>query len=294
MYGIIDIGSNTMRLSCYRVVDKTLISVFHKKAMAGLAGYVDENKNLSQEGINKAIKTLEDFQKIVMCVGMDNLYVIATASFRNVENTKEIVAQIRERTGMEVQVLSGEEEAICDFNGARYNDRMDDGMVIDIGGGSTELVPFRGDHAKHAVSIPLGSLNLFSKYVEELFPDKSEELQIRARVRKELDKLDMEAKKEILGVGGSNRACLKLYNNYYKLDDSNRKMECEKIHTMLAAFCANNKMFMRRILKIVPDRIHTVIPGMLVLDEICSYYKCRSVKVTNWGVREGYLIEKVL
>lgn len=294
MYGIIDIGSNTMRLSCYRVVDRSLVTIFHKKSTAGLAGYVDENKNLSKEGIDKAIKTLKDFQKIVMCVGLDNLYVIATASFRNVENTEEIITQIFQETGLNVRVLSGEEEAICDFNGARYNDRLEEGMVVDIGGGSTELVPFSGDNVKRAVSIPLGSLNLFSKCVEDLFPDKSEEMAIRARVRRELDKLDIEAKREILGVGGSNRSCLKLYNDYYKLEDSNREMDCEKIHEMLQDFCNNHKKVMKRILKLVPDRIHTVIPGMLVLDEIISYYKCRKVKVSNWGVREGYMIGKVL
>lgn len=294
MYGIIDIGSNTMRLSCYRVVDRSLVTIFHKKATAGLAGYVDENKNLSKEGIDKAIKTLKDFQKIVMCVGLDNLYVIATASFRNVENTEEIITQIFQETGLNVRVLSGEEEAICDFNGARYNDRLEEGMVVDIGGGSTELVPFSGDNVKRAVSIPLGSLNLFSKCVEDLFPNKSEEMAIRARVRRELDKLDIEAKREILGVGGSNRSCLKLYNDYYKLEDSNREMDCEKIHEMLQDFCINHKKVMKRILKLVPDRIHTVIPGMLVLDEIISYYKCRKVKVSNWGVREGYMIGKVL
>ena len=294
MYGIIDIGSNTMRLSCYRVVDKNLIPVFHKKEMAGLAGYVDENKNLSSKGIAKAIKTLKDFQKIVMCVGLDNLYVIATASFRNVENTAEIVKQIQDQTGLNVQVLSGEEEAMCDFNGARHNENMEEGIVVDIGGGSTELVPFSGDHVNHAVSIPLGSLNLFSKCVEEIFPTKAEEMLIRARVRKELDKLQISNKREILGVGGSNRACLKLYNDYYKMEDGNREMECEKIHEMLGAFSINQKKVMKRILRIVPDRIHTVLPGIIVLDEIINHYHCEKVTVSKWGVREGFLIERVL
>lgn len=294
MYGIIDIGSNTMRLSCYRVVDKTLVSVFHKKAMAGLAGYVDERKRLSQEGIDKAIKTLKDFQKIVMCVGLDNLYVIATASFRNVENTEDIVRQIAQETGMQVRVLSGEEEAVCDFNGARYKDNMESGLVVDIGGGSTELVPFSGDHIHDAVSIPLGSLNLFSKCVEALFPTKEEEEQIRIRVRKELELRNIACKREILGVGGSNRSCLKLYNNYYKLDDDNREMDCAKIHVMLHVFCTNQKLGMKRILKLVPDRIHTVIPGMIVLDEISSHYECETVKVSDWGLREGFLLEQIL
>lgn len=294
MYGIIDIGSNTMRLSCYRVVDRKLISTFHKKTMAGLAGYVDEKKCLSKEGIEKAIEILEDFKTITMCVGLDNLYVIATASLRNVDNTKEIVEKIRKKTGMHVQVLSGKEEAMYDFKGATYRTQVKEGMVVDIGGGSTELVPFKESDIEKAVSIPMGSLNLFSKYVGDLFPNKAEEQTIRDCVKKELERLDIGKEKEILGVGGSNRACLKLYNDFYDLGINNSEMDCRKIYEMLENFCADKKNGMGRILKIVPDRIHTILPGMIVLDEVSSYYKCKKVQISNWGVREGYMIEKVL
>ncbi len=294
MYGIIDIGSNTMRLSCYRVVDRTLISTFHKKVMAGLAGYVDEKKCLSKEGIEKAVKVLKDFKTIIMCVGVDNFYIIATASLRNVENTEEIVEKIRKKTDMHVQVLSGKEEAMYDFKGATYCTKLEEGLVVDIGGGSTELVPFEGTNVKKAASIPMGSLNLFSKYVDDLFPNENEEQEIRGCVKKEFEKLDIERKKEILGVGGSNRACLKLYNDFYNLGAGNSEMDCEKIHEMLKNFCSNKKNGMGRILKMVPDRIHTIIPGMIVLDEVSRYYKCKKVQISNWGVREGYMIEKVL
>lgn len=294
MYGIIDIGSNTMRLSCYRVVDRKLIFTFHKKVMAGLAGYVDEKKCLSKMGIEKAIEILKDFNTIVMCVGLDHLYIIATASFRNVENTEEIKEKIRKKTGMTVQVLTGKEEALYDFKGATYHTKVKKGIVVDIGGGSTELVPFEEQDVKKAISIPIGSLNLYSKFVEDLFPNAKEESAIRNCVKKELDKMDIEKEKEILGVGGSNRACLKLYNEFYSLDSDNSKMDCEKIHEMLKDFCTNRKDGMGRILKIVPDRVHTVIPGMIVLDEISNYYKCKKVQISNWGVREGYMIEKVL
>ena len=110
MYGVIDIGSNTVRLSCYKVVKKELIYVFHKKNMAGLASYVEKSGKLSDKGIKASIDILNDFKKIVSCVGLDQLFVIATASFRNVSNTKEIVDQIYKNTGLMVDVLTGEEE----------------------------------------------------------------------------------------------------------------------------------------------------------------------------------------
>lgn len=294
MYGIIDIGSNTIRLSCYRVVEKQLIHIFHKKNMVGLAGYVNEKNCLSEKGIQKAIATLEDFKNIVMCVGLDRLYIIATASFRNVHNTKEIVESIREKTGLEVDVLSGKQEAMYDFNGATYCTDSESGMVIDIGGGSTELVCYKDGKAEEALSIPIGSLNMFSKFVDGLFPTEEEEDNIRNHVRKELDLLGLKKQKFVLGVGGTNRACMKLYNDYYEYDTKNTVMECEKISHMLVQMRKEERAWRNRILKIVPDRIHTIIPGMIVLDEIDKYYKCKKIGLSAWGVREGYMIEKVL
>lgn len=294
MYGIIDIGSNTMRLSCYRVVEKTLLPTFHKKYMAGLAGYVTEEHFLSEEGIQVIINALKDFRNIVMCVGLDKCYVIATASLRNVENTEDILKTISEETGFEVVVLSGKQEALYDFKGATYNTTQDSGMVVDIGGGSTELVCFNDQKAEHAISIPLGSLSMFSKHVNDLFPAVEEQAHIRSHVHEELEKLNIKEQKHVLGVGGTIRACMKLYNDYYKLDSTNTEMECAKINQMLLDMLDNPKKAMKKILKIVPDRIHTILPGLLVLDEINSYYKCNQVQLSAWGVREGYMIEKVL
>ncbi len=164
MYGIIDIGSNTMRLSCYRVVGCEIENVFHKKEVAGLASYVDENGNLSEKGIKAAIEILKEFKQVITSVNFHSLYVIATASFRNVGNTEYIVSKIKSETDMDVEVISGESEAEYDFIGATYHNNLDDGILIDIGGGSTELVFFADRKVKEAVSIPIGSLNMFNKY----------------------------------------------------------------------------------------------------------------------------------
>ncbi|MDD3362712.1 MAG: phosphatase [Hespellia sp.] len=292
MYGIIDIGSNTMRLSCYRVVEKELIPTFHKKNMAGLAGYVDDDNCLSKKGIKRAIDTLEDFKKLIMCVGLDKLYVIATASIRNVDNTEKVVKEIFDKTGIEVEILSGKQEAMYDFQGATYCCDSESGLVVDIGGGSTELVCFDDHRVEDANSIPVGSLNCFSKFVDGLFPTEEEEEDIRAFVRKHLDKLKIGKQKIILGVGGTNRACMKLYNDYYDCESDNTIMESDKITELLQTIVGDEKTGMKRILKIVPDRIHTIIPGMIVIDEINQYCKCKKIQLSAGGVREGYMVEK--
>ncbi len=294
MYGIIDIGSNTMRLSCYRIVDKNPIHVFHKKYMAGLASYV-ENDCLSQKGIDKAIEILVEFKKIASSVGLENLYVIATASIRNVNNTKEIGTEIKHRTGFDVEVVSGEEEARYDFIGAKYCLDEAKGIVVDIGGGSTELVFFKNNEIEKAISIPIGSLNMYSKYVKKIVPKKKEMETIREMVREKLKESDLPTcvREVVLGVGGTNRATGKLYNEVYEKKVYNKEMKCSSIAEILDDFSENKEKASRRILKIVPERIHTIIPGMIIMDEINKRYHCKRIQISSWGVREGYLLDKI-
>jgi exopolyphosphatase/guanosine-5'-triphosphate,3'-diphosphate pyrophosphatase len=295
MYCIIDIGSNTMRLSCYRVIDQQLTYVFHKKRMAGLASYVEENGNLSKKGLEKAIEILNDFKKIIQSVGIDTVYIIATASFRNVNNTQDILTQIKNTTDFDVEVLSGKEEAVYDFIGASYLTASRDGMVVDIGGGSTELVFYSDGIINNALSLPFGSLNLYSKKVAKLFPKKDEVHEIRKLIKDSLDKLGITIdNQKILGVGGTNRAVCKLYNEFFGLPSDNKVMKCSKITKMLHKIREDKRIALSYILQIVPERIHTIIPGMIIMDEINKYYQCNDVEVSSWGVKEGYLIQKLL
>lgn len=293
MYGIIDIGSNTMRLSCFNVENKTLKSIFHKKIMAGLAGYVEEGK-LSEKGIDKAVDTLLEFKQIIQNISIEKLFIIATASFRNVNNTDIILKVIKEKTGFLVEVLSGEEEAKCDFVGATYCLNAKSGVVVDIGGGSTEMVTFDSDSIEKAVSVPIGSLNMFTMFVDKIFPKNSESMKIRNAVKNELNKVNRCEKQTVLGVGGTNRAVCKLYNDYYEKDKNNLIMNCNNITEMLDDMLENKDKATKKILRIVPDRIHTIMPGMFIMDEINNYYKCETIEVSEWGVREGYLLNKLV
>lgn len=98
-YGIVDLGSNTVRLSLYRVLpegDYDLL--FSKKEMAGLVNYISGGV-LSQEGIHRACSILEKFRELLRHFGVENFYVFATAPLRNIRNSEEAVHTIRKKRG---------------------------------------------------------------------------------------------------------------------------------------------------------------------------------------------------
>ena len=293
--GIIDIGSNTMRLAVYRCEDGKVLPLINKKEMVGLAGYIVDNK-LSKEGIERACTTLNNFKDIIDSVNIDMLQPIATASLRNIANTDEALYIIKEKTGFDIEVLSGAEEGICDFVGATHDQDINDGLLVDIGGGSTEIVIFHGKDIEKVFSMPIGSLNFYSKYVSKLIPKSKSRDELKAKVISELNKIEgIQGKsfKNMCGVGGSIRAALKLNNAVFtKLDST--EIDVNNINKLLYRFRRGTKDNLEVILKICPDRIHTIIPGMIIIDTICKYFDIETIHVSNCGVREGYLYRHIL
>ncbi|WP_019241246.1 MULTISPECIES: Ppx/GppA phosphatase family protein [Bacillus] len=294
IYGVIDIGSNTIRLNIYTCQENNLKSLLSKKTTAGLAGYV-KNGIMSEKGISTACEILRDYKSILDNFGIENVYVFATASLRNIINSDEVVRNIQECTGFFIDVISGAEEATLDFIGASNFLNVDSGILVDIGGGSTELAVYENAVLKSATSIPIGSLSMFTKHVSKLIPKKEERLAMKEDILMELAKLgsNNQTHKVICGVGGTVRATKKIYHDLHELDSSN-DLQVNYIKDMLALFKKADKSTLRRILRVVPDRIHTIIPGMIILDTIAEYYGSEIIHISGYGVREGYLYSKVL
>ncbi len=294
---IIDLGSNTIRLCIYEYQDSQLRTLLEKKKMAGLANYI-KNEKLSSSGVERACEILKDFSSILknFQVAEADTHIFATASLRNIVNTKEVIAAIKENTGYEVELLSGEEEATLDFIGATRSFSGEHGILVDIGGGSTELVPFTGREIQVATSMPIGSLNLYVKYVKKIIPKEEERKTIRQVVMENLEALeiDKQAYPVICGVGGTIRAAAKLSNHMFGLPKNNTVLEAFHIKKILEALHNSHKTTLTPVLQNIPDRVHTIIPGLIIVDTIMDYFYCENINVSKFGIREGYLYERVL
>src|SRR5690554_7127706 len=102
MYAVIDIGSNTMRLNIYEYKNKELYLMLSKKITAGLAGYVNRNGNLTKKGANVAVESLKEFKIILNHIDVKEVYTFATASLRNVNNSKKVTRFIEEKTNLNI------------------------------------------------------------------------------------------------------------------------------------------------------------------------------------------------
>ena len=295
IYGIADVGSNTVRLSIYKCEGGEIRLLMNRKVMAGLAGYVRHGA-LTPEGIEVACQTLQGYRSLMDNLELPDLRVFATASLRNISNTEEAVGAVMAATGLRVDVLSGREEAELSFRGAIQNAGLYTGLLVDLGGGSTELVSYRSRAIQSACSLSVGSLSLFSKYVSKLHPTKEERRAIRRAVEEQLEQYVPQhgPARHICGVGGTVRAACKVANAMFDRPAGDRSLDRDELKEMLQRLKKPGKDELRLLLKTVPDRIHTIIPGLLALDTIAKAYGAQTITASACGVREGYLLARVL
>lgn len=292
--GLVDLGSNTIRLSIYQCENGQGRLLMNRKVMAGLADYVEAGA-LTAQGIQVACSAVEEYKQLMKNLNFHHLHVFATASLRNVSNTEDAAGRIQAVTGLPVDVLSGTEEARLSFLGA-VEAGPESGLLIDLGGGSTELVRYEGREILSSCSLSLGSLSLFSRNVSALHPTKQERKAIRAQVKEQLER-HVPTPPSVAhgcGVGGTARAACKVANCLFDRPRDCRVLTAQELKQMLKRLKNPSRSDLHLLLKAAPDRIHTIIPGLLALDTIARVYGLEDITVSPSGVREGYLQEKIL
>lgn len=294
MYAVIDVGSNTIRLVLYRIKDGELRQILSSKESAGLAGYTDKQGRMTQKGICRLVSALLHFREIVESVGTPETFVFATASLRNVANTEEILEKIRTDCGMEVRVLTGREEAMLDYFGAARSLGQSGGLLADVGGGSTELVFFSAGTARAACSVPIGSLNLYNEFVKEILPSKKELDRIREYtellLKAEGIPVGTQPSGMLCGVGGTARASCLLCDELFDTQNGYGGFPAKRMKKMLRMCSEDKARLLQAMLRAAPDRLHTLLPGLAILETVAGYYGCTQFFASPYGVREGYLL----
>lgn len=303
-YGVIDLGSNTIRLCVYQVSDgacppfsrKDFRTLINNKIMAGLSSHVVQGM-FTDSGVAHAVDVLKGHAKRLRyfeCVRTD---VFATAVLRNCLNSKKAIRAIEEGSGFSITLLTEAEEAHLGFRGASIDSALDTGVLIDIGGGSTELTRFEHGIDDQCISLHIGSLSSFSSHVKGILPTEREMVAITEAYADELDRRKVGRRgndRLAFGIGGSIRAAAKMHAEAFGEAERPGSLSSGDIDQILT-FCLDDpNRFAHTALKAAPDRIHTLVPGCLLIRQLLGRFHAESLTICKKGVREGYLIERML
>lgn len=238
LYAIMDIGSSSIRLAVYHLEKDSMDLLLKKKHAIGLAGFID-NGCMSQAGIDKTVEIVKDFKNFLANFPIAAMDAITTAALRNCRNSKAAVCEIEKRTGISLRVISGDEEATFDFIGATHNRKDGSGLLVDIGGGSTEIVSYEHREIRFKISVPMGALSLRTDLVHGFLPSAAECQAMKAEAERMFDQvrgLQQHCAPAIIGMGGTFKSACALYNRLYHCDRYNTRMDVLKIEQMISEF----------------------------------------------------------
>lgn len=289
-YAVIDIGSNTIRLCAYTVENGVVSQYLNRPIMARL-GSKTENGALTQAGMEVACEALLTLREEIASHGVEAVFVFATAAFRNISNTEAVVAEIECRTGFTIDVLSGEDEALFTASGAQLKQPIEDGLIADIGGGSTELVLIKNGKPVQATSLAIGSLTAFVRFVGKRPANRQQITALRTYIREQIATVFAAGAHGavLYGIGGAARVAAKLEKNLYPASGG----AIQTLETLLYRLLDDEELAEKSILQAGPERMDTALPGVAILCEIANYFGCKQLDVCCAGVREGYLWQQI-
>jgi exopolyphosphatase/guanosine-5'-triphosphate,3'-diphosphate pyrophosphatase len=291
---VVDIGSNSGRVVVYRVgVAGRLRILASSRASLRLVRDLDEKRRLSAKAEERLLEALADFAALAAGAGAGRTVAVATAAMRDAANGPELIADVKKRLGLEVTVLSGEDEARCGFLGAARSLPVSHGVIFDVGGGSMQVSRFRQRRLVSAQSFPLGSLRLSDAFLRSDPPTAGEIRKLRAHVRGHLEEAGiapLEPGEELVGTGGTLR-------NVAKIDRRTRPYPISRLHGYVvtrqgvdevARLLASRKLKKRALVGgLNEDRGDSIVGGSLAIAALMEFLGAEEVWVSGQGVREG-------
>ena len=293
LYAIIDIGSSIIKYKIYEYVkDNVEPVIIHDKTM-GLINY-RENNVLTNEGIEVLLSTLNEFKKYSEKLNVDKSFYIATASLRNIENREEVLTIVKTKLNIDIKVYTGEEEAKNSFNSLKWVDTSsNDGILVDIGGGSSEITIFENrDEILEQKSIPIGVLSIYNEYVSLLFPTIEEQQVILDKILDKINDLNIAdySKEYLYGIGKTFVSLKRLFEHMNIKKDKSNILTIEQVDIVLDELSTNTKENFKPALIVDSERVHTMIPSLLITKALSIRFNIKKIQVCDVTLQDGIIL----
>ncbi|WP_426452067.1 Ppx/GppA family phosphatase [Paenibacillus sp. S-38] len=296
--GIIDIGSNSIRLAIYELGFGGAYRVISEfKESARLSQKIGPDGALPPEEIQDLVRILSHFKRICRSHEVIECRVAATAAVRNATNTEQIQEALSRETSWDIEILSGQDEARLGFLGMIQTMDIADGFLVDIGGGSTEISLFRERKLIQSVSFPFGAVNTTRKYAPGGEFGEAQLKAIREMVEEALAREPWIASSPglpLVGLGGGVRTLCKINQRRrrYSLPQTHNyplpASDVDELVSWLPGLPAEKR---KKVEGLSKDRFDIIIPGMIILQTVFQTVHGSHYIVSGAGLRDGLFFE---
>jgi exopolyphosphatase/guanosine-5'-triphosphate,3'-diphosphate pyrophosphatase len=297
---IIDIGTNSIHMvladidpdGSYKIVDRF-------KDMTRLGDGTFQQKRLSEAAMTRGIEVLRNFTTLARNKGFSKIVMAATSAVREAKNGGQFIEAVAEQTQVRVRVITGQEEARLIYLGIRQSMELTDtpSLMMDIGGGSVEIIVGTRDRLVGTQSLKLGAIRLKDQFLTKVPPSNNQLRELNTAVEHELQEaLHQFTIKEIDRIIASSGMAANLAEIVYfqrtgqKISQLNMAtMSLKEISLMEERLATSDREKRLEIPRLDPRRVDTLLPAATIIRTMLELTGQKEVTISNKALREGLI-----
>ncbi len=293
---VIDIGTNTLLLL---IVDDRLQRIVDLCRFGRLGKGLDASGNLAVEAIAKSLEICREYRRVMDDHGVAVPNVIATQALREAKNATEFVVPAQEILGAQIEIITGAREAELAYKsvarafpelaGTPY-------VVVDVGGGSTELIVTDGTRVVSAVSVPIGAVRLTERHLKHDPPERHEVVELEADIDRHLAPLALPVGVPLIGTAGTatTMAAIALALTTYDPDRvTGLRLTPEKVATLRDTMISASTAERRATPGVEPQRADVIAAGIVIYARVLARLHAPAMITCDRGIRWGLAAERL-
>ena len=300
---VVDIGTNSTRLLVADVeADGSIAELDRRMEVTRLGDGVDSSGVLSDAAIGRVLATLDDYVKVIEHYGAQARPAVLTSAVRDAANGPEFVATVERRYGLEARAIAGTEEAQLTFLGATSDRNPDDRtptLVIDVGGGSTELIRGAGRTFEFFVSLQAGVVRQTERHLSH-DPPTLRELSalgsdVTALIEREVSEAVRRGAARAIAVAGTATSCAAIDQALEPYDASRvhgYRLELTTLKLLLARLASMDLAERRRVRGLHPDRAPTIVAGVMILIRVLEAFELDGFETSEHDILRGVALRR--
>jgi exopolyphosphatase/pppGpp-phosphohydrolase len=288
----IDVGSNTIHIVVARCFPSTLEILADEQEIVRIGENVTATGAISPEKYSTSIRVLQEYRALAESQGAERIFVVATEAIRQASNSADFIKRVREETGLEMRLISGMAEATLTFFGSTYEAGNPEQVgVMDLGGGSLELVFARNMQITWHTSVPIGSGWLHDRYLTGDPPTSDEINEAEIFLEKYFQHMTLKQRvPQLIVTGGSANSLLFLVQKAFHHPDEPRQLsraDLARCQGLLSALEAGDIV---TLYGQPMARAKILLAGTLIIRHIIEQFQLPEILVSSHGIREGVLL----
>ena len=298
---VVDIGSNSTRLLIAELDDHRVIrELVRHSEVTRLGAGVDADGRLREDAMQRVFTTLDGYKAEIDQHHCETAVAVLTSAVRDSANGDEFADAVRSRYDLQPHVLTGDQEAQLTFLGATSERDSDDRrptLVLDIGGGSTEMIVGSGGEVGFHVSTQAGVVRQTERHLRAEPPDRSEMDELVTDVREILaQNVPTDTRSDVahgIAVAGTATSLAAIAQHLDPYDPTRvhgyllSAAECERILTELAAMTLQQR---REVAGLHPDRAPTIVAGVLIFREVLRLFGLDQIEISEHDILRGAVL----